>query len=75
MNRERVLRVLADVSVELRARFGVRSLSLFGSVARGEAKPGSDIDLLVELEGVPGLSDYMAAKSWLEDSGVRSTSS
>lgn len=67
MNREGVLRILVEASVELRARFGVRSLALFGSVARGEAKPESDIDLLVEFECVPGLSEYMAAKFWLEE--------
>lgn len=31
-------------------RWKIRELSLFGSVARGEARPDSDIDLLVEFE-------------------------
>lgn len=34
--------------VELCRRYGVQELSLFGSAARGEMGPGSDIDLLVE---------------------------
>jgi len=35
-------------------RYGVRRLSLFGSAARGELRPESDVDLLVEFdEGVP----------------------
>jgi predicted nucleotidyltransferase len=36
---------------------GIKSLKLFGSLARGEAKPESDVDLLVEFETkkVPGL--------------------
>jgi predicted nucleotidyltransferase len=34
---------------ELRA-FGLRRLGLFGSCARGEERPGSDVDLLVEFE-------------------------
>lgn len=33
---------------ELHQRFDVEHLYLFGSVARGEEKPGSDVDLLVE---------------------------
>ncbi len=33
-------------------RFGVRWLALFGSVARNEAKPDSDVDLLYELDDV-----------------------
>ena len=47
--RERVVGLLRERSGELRAR-GVRGLALFGSVARGEARPDSDVDLLVELE-------------------------
>ena len=41
-------------------RYGVRELSLFGSAARGEARPNSDIDLLVEFlpEAEPGLLDH-----------------
>ena len=31
-------------------RLGVRHLSLFGSMARGAAQPGSDVDLLLELD-------------------------
>lgn len=31
-------------------RYGVKSLSLFGSAARGELRPGSDVDLLVEFK-------------------------
>lgn len=33
-------------------RYGIRNIRVFGSLARGEAAPGSDIDLLVEY--VPG---------------------
>lgn len=45
-------------------RFGVKRLALFGSVARGDAKEGSDVDLLVELEKPLGwevvdLRDYL----------------
>ena len=45
-----VLSVLAEHREELRARFGVRRLGIFGSRARGEATPASDLDVLVELE-------------------------
>jgi len=34
-------------------RHPVRSLRVFGSVARGEASPGSDLDLLVQFEDMP----------------------
>ena len=47
--RERVVGLLRARAPELRAQ-GVRGLALFGSVARGEARPDSDVDLLVELD-------------------------
>ncbi len=52
----------------LTERFGVRSLSLFGSAVRDEAKPHSDIDLLVEFEtGRPsGLFEFVELKHVLE---------
>jgi uncharacterized protein len=36
--------------VEVCRRYGVRELSLFGSAARGEMRPESDIDIMVEFE-------------------------
>ncbi len=38
---------------ELRELYGVESLSIFGSVARGDAGPDSDVDLLVRFAGEP----------------------
>ena len=45
---------------EVCRRYGVRELSVFGSAARGESRPESDIDLLVEFlpEAEPGLLDH-----------------
>lgn len=48
-DRERVLRVLRDQAPLLRER-GITRLSLFGSLARGEAGPESDVDLLIETD-------------------------
>jgi predicted nucleotidyltransferase len=47
--RERVLRVLRGHEAEIRAQ-GVTRLRLFGSVARGEAGPKSDVDLMVDID-------------------------
>jgi predicted nucleotidyltransferase len=49
MRRDDAIRLLKQVEPELRAR-GVHSLALFGSTARGEAGPGSDVDVLVDLD-------------------------
>ena len=51
--RDRVLRILGEQVPRLRQR-GITRLSLFGSVARGEAGPKSDIDLLIETDPKPG---------------------
>jgi predicted nucleotidyltransferase len=53
---------------ELFARFGIKSAALFGSVVRDEAKPHSDVDLMVEfLPGQPGgLFRYVELKHALE---------
>jgi len=50
---------------ELR-RLGVKGLSVFGSVARDESTPESDVDVLVEFEGAATLSRYMDLKLLLE---------
>ena len=47
--RERVLRILRQHESEIRAR-GVTRLRLFGSMARGEAGPQSDVDLLANID-------------------------
>lgn len=47
-------------------RNDVERLSVFGSVARGEAKKNSDIDLLVTFKGQKGLADLVGLKIELE---------
>ena len=44
---------------ELGNKWPIRSLALFGSVARGEARPDSDVDLLVEFERPVCLSAFL----------------
>ena len=49
------------------AELGVSSLSVFGSVARGEARPDSDVDLLVDFDWPATFDRYMQLKFFLED--------
>ncbi|MCS6786167.1 MAG: nucleotidyltransferase family protein [Thiobacillaceae bacterium] len=51
---------------ELTHRFGVKRLLLFGSTARNEARPGSDVDLLVEFEGPATFDGYFGLLHYLE---------
>ena len=48
-------------------KLGVKSLLLFGSVARDEAGPDSDVDFLVELNGEMGLFEFIKIRLYLED--------
>jgi uncharacterized protein len=48
-------------------RHGARSVRVFGSVARGDAGPGSDLDVLVEMGEGRGLLEQAALQGDLED--------
>lgn len=52
--------------------FNIKSLALFGSIARNEATPNSDLDFLVEFEGPATFDNYMDLKFFLEDLFERS---
>jgi predicted nucleotidyltransferase len=56
------LRVPKKALAALCRKYGVRKLSVFGSAARGEMKPGSDVDLMVEFDAASTTSlwDYPA---------------
>lgn len=66
LKRGDVLARLSEKLPEIQDRFGVKTLSVFGSVAREEANAESDVDLLVEFDKVPGLVGYMDLKFFLE---------
>jgi len=61
-----VLKILQQKNAELAKQFGVRSLSLFGSVARNEATSTSDVDLLVEFSRPVGYFGLFALQDYLE---------
>lgn len=66
MNRDKVLQILRAHWQEIQTRFGVEHLALFGSLARGEARANSDIDLLVRFRVALGYDGYFALKCYLE---------
>jgi predicted nucleotidyltransferase len=66
MRRNEVIRTLRAEQETLRNKYAVRSLELFGSVARDEAEPGSDIDLLVEFSRPISLFDLVDTALFLE---------
>jgi predicted nucleotidyltransferase len=56
-----------DSILQIAARYGASNVRIFGSAARGEAGPESDIDLLVELAPDRSLLDHIALMQDLED--------
>ena len=66
MNIKTISKLLKQHQTELHQR-GVKSLAVFGSVARGEETPSSDIDVLVEFDRPVGLFEFIRLKLFLED--------
>jgi predicted nucleotidyltransferase len=61
-----VIDILKLHEEEIKKRFGVRRIGLFGSFARGEQKETSDVDILVEFEE-PTFDNFMNLAFFLED--------
>ncbi len=61
------LQVLRENEKEIKKRFGVAKIGIFGSTARGEANRDSDIDILVEFEeGKKTFDNFMDLAFFLE---------
>ncbi len=67
MNSDEILALLRAHHDELAREFGVRRMALFGSVARREAKDGSDVDIVVAFDHPTTFDAYMGLKLRLED--------
>jgi uncharacterized protein len=67
MKQDVVLQILRQKNAELTKKFGVKSLSLFGSIARNEATSDSDVDLLVEFNRPVGYFGLFTLQDYLED--------
>jgi len=68
MNRQEILDRLRENERALRER-GVTHAALFGSVARGEERPDSDIDIMVEIapDAPVGVFEYVGIVHFIED--------
>lgn len=66
MNKEQAIITLKSHEPELRHR-GVMRIALFGSVARGDNRPDSDIDILIEVDPEAHITvfDYVGLKEYI----------
>ena len=66
MERDEVLLLLKSRKRRLK-KFGVHSLSIFGSIVRNQARKNSDVDILVNFEKPVGLFEFARLKLYLEE--------
>lgn len=66
MERDQILALLKSRKRRLK-KFGIHSLSIFGSVARDQTHENSDVDILVDFEKPIGLFEYARLKMYLEE--------
>ena len=68
------IQVIRDHLPEIRKRFSVERLGVFGSVSRGDETPTSDVDILVGFEeGMKTFDNFMELKFYLEELLGRNT--
>ena len=59
--------VLASSKAELRKKYNVKELGIFGSYSRGEQKKASDLDILVKFNQSATLFDFVGLGNYLEE--------
>ncbi len=62
-----ILKSKREDILRIAAKYGASNVRVFGSVARGEAGPESDVDLLIDFEPDRSLLDHVALLQDLED--------
>lgn len=63
---EEIKKLIQSRKKDLRVRYGVKAIGIFGSYVRGEQAEGSDIDVLVELEKPIGFFRFLELEEHLE---------
>jgi len=67
MDKQAILARLSGSAEEIRQRFSVKRLAVFGSVAREEAGDTSDVDVLVAFDQKANFDLFMDLKFYLEE--------
>jgi len=69
LNLERIINILKEHKEELRGKYGVKEMGVFGSYVRGEYKEKNDLDILVEFEEEAeiGLLKFVNMENYLSE--------
>lgn len=67
LDKTRILNILKEIKQEIKSKFKVKSIGLFGSYVKDLQKESSDIDFLVEFEKGADLFHYMDLILFLEE--------
>jgi hypothetical protein len=67
MDKTMTIEEIKERIIPILGRSGIKKAAIFGSLARGEAKTSSDIDILVEIKSDMSLLDYIGIKLELEE--------
>ena len=66
-NLEEIKKILNENKTIIKKKFKVKEIGIFGSYARGENKPKSDIDVLVEFDEPVGFFAFLDLEEYLEN--------
>ena len=66
---DEIKKILKEHEKELKEKYGIEEIGIFGSYLRGEAKKGSDVDILVEFKRQAKISllDFVELENYLGD--------
>jgi uncharacterized protein len=67
MSQLEAIRARREAILRLARNYGIRRVRLFGSVARGEDRPESDVDVLIEFDPGRSLLDQVGFRQDLEE--------
>jgi len=67
MDLERIRLLLKKHRKELKEKYGVRTIGIFGSYVRGEQKETSDVDILVEFDKPVDFFEFLELEEYLEE--------
>ena len=64
-NLKTIKKLVAEKRNLLRQKYGIKKIAVFGSYARGDAKPQSDVDVLVEYLTPPNIFEFLKLEQFL----------